>query len=197
VIVRRIAALVALVLLLTGCNADEMASLRMPTCGEVGIRTTFLMTQSVPEAQLVPCIDDEALPPDLFMDSMRIDSSSTRLIFLGNWPNDEEVPLRLEVRFTHTCDTTGAVAVPTDEPGTRRVERVERVADGYAGERFYLFHGGCVTYRFDARREGWLEFVHEASQAWTFMPRAEVEQLSDVAFDECVAGGPTGLPCDR
>lgn len=184
-IVRRIAALAVLMLLLTGCNADELVSLRKPECGEAGARTTFLMTQSIPEAELIPCMDAEALPPDMFMDGMRIDSSSTRLVFLGDWPNDDDMPLRLEVRFTEACDTTGAVAVPTDEPGTRRLERVERVANGYAGERFYLFEGGCVTYRFDARRDNWLSFVHAASQAWTFMPRAEVERLRNVAFDAC------------
>jgi hypothetical protein len=74
---------------------------------------------------------------------------------------------------------------------------VERVADGYAGERFYLFEGGCVTYRFDARRNGWLDFVHAASQTWTFVPRAEVERLRDVAMSGCVEGGPTDVLCDR
>lgn len=109
----------------------------------------------------------------------------------------DDAPVRLEVRFTRACDTAGAVAVPTDEPGTRRLERVGRVANGYAGDRFYLFDGGCVTYRFDARGDGWLSFVHEASQTWTFMPRAEVERLRDIAFDGCDGGSGTDVSCDR
>lgn len=197
--VRRLVVLLALVLILTGCNADELISLRLPTCGEVGARTTFLMAQSVPDAALVPCIDAETLPADLYTSSMRIDSTATRLTFVGDWPNDTEQPLRLDVRFTPACDTVGAVAVPTDEPGTRRLERVDRVADGYTGERFYLFDGGCVTFRFNARGDGWLGFVHDAGQTWTFMPRAEVERLRDVAFDAC-ADTYARLairPCDR
>jgi hypothetical protein len=183
---------------MAACGAEQLVSLRMPKCGEVGARTTFLMAQSVPDAGLVPCIDAEALPADLFMDSMRIDSSSTRLTFLGEWPgDDDDMPLHLDVRFTPACDTADAVAVPTDETGTRRLERVERVADGYAGERFYVFDGGCVTYRFDARGDGWLGFVHEASQAWTFMPRTEVERLRDVALGACGEGSATNVSCDR
>lgn len=180
---RRSVVLVILALLVAGCGAEELVSLRMPKCGEVGAKTTFLMAQSIPEATLIPCIDAAALPGDLFMDSMRIDSASTRLTFFGDWPSGDELPVRLDVRFTQSCDTAGAVAVPTDEPGTRRLERVERVANGYVGERFYVFDGGCVTYRFDAQGDDWLSFVHEASQAWTFMPRTEVQRLRDVALD--------------
>jgi hypothetical protein len=74
---------------------------------------------------------------------------------------------------------------------------VERVAAGYTGERFYVFDGGCVTYRFDAQGDSWLSFVHEASQTWTFMPRTEVERLRDVALDACGEGSATNVPCDR
>jgi hypothetical protein len=197
---RRIVVVVVLALLAAGCGAEELVSLRMPKCGEVGARTTFLMAQSVPHAGLVPCIDAEALPADLFMEDMRIDSTGARFTFFGDWPApdaDTATPLRLEVRFTSSCDVGDAVAVPSDEPDARRLERVERVAAGYAGERFYVFDGGCVTYRFDAQGDAWLSFVHEASQTWTFMPRTEVERLRDVALGACGDGSATNVPCDR
>ena len=40
--------------------------------------------------------------------------------------------------------------VPSDEPGTRRYERIGEVRPGvgFTGTRFYLFPGGCVTYQF-------------------------------------------------
>jgi hypothetical protein len=183
--VRRIPVVVALVVLLAGCNADELISLRMPMCGEAGQKTTFLMAQSVPGADLVPCIDADTLPRDLYMAGMRIDSSSATFTFYDDSTSDDDVQFRFDVRFADRCDATDAVEVPTDEPATRRLERVAQVADGYAGERFYVFAGGCVTYRFDARRDDWLPFVHQASQTWTFMPRAEVERLRDTAFDTC------------
>jgi hypothetical protein len=191
---------VVLALLAAGCGAEELVSLRMPKCGEVGARTTFLMAQSVPDAGLVPCIDAEALPADLFMEDMRIDSTGARFTFFGDWPApdaDTVTPLRLEVRFTSSCDVGDAVAVPSDEPDARRLERVERVAAGYVGERFYVFDGGCVTYRFDAQDDAWLGFVHEASQTWTFMPRAEVERLRDVALGACGDGSAPDVSCDR
>lgn len=198
--VRRIAALLVLSLLVAGCGAEELISLRMPKCGEVGARTTFLMVQSVPDAGLVPCIDAEALPADLFMEDMRIDSTGARFTFFGDWPapdSDTATPLRLEVRFTSSCDVGDAVSVPSDEPGARRLERVERVAAGYVGERFYVFDGGCVTYRFDAQGDAWLSFVHEASQTWTFMPRTEVERLRDVALGACDDGSVASVSCDQ
>lgn len=197
---RRIAVVVILALLVAGCAADELVSLRMPKCGEVGARTTYLMAQSVPDARLVPCIDADALPADLFMEDMRIDSTGAQFTFFGDWPapdDDTAAPLHLEVRFTSSCDVGDAVAVPSDEPDSRRLERVERVAAGYVGERFYIFDGGCVTYRFDAQDDAWLSFVHEASQTWTFMPRTEVERLRDVALGACGDGSATNVSCDR
>jgi hypothetical protein len=197
---RRIVVVVILALLVAGCGAAELVSLRMPKCGEVGARTTFLMAQSVPDAALVPCIDEASLPGDLFMKEMRIDSTGARFAFVGDWPapeSDTAAPLSLEVRFTSSCDVGDAVAVPSDERDARRLERVERVAAGYTGERFYVFDGGCVTYRFDAQGDSWLSFVHEASQTWTFMPRTEVERLRDVALDACGEGSATNVPCDR
>lgn len=196
----RIVVVVILAVLAAGCGAAELVSLRMPKCGEVGARTTFLMAQSVPDAALVPCIDEASLPGDLFMEDMRIDSTGARFAFVGDWPvsdSDAAAPLRLEVRFTSSCDVGDAVAVPSDERDARRLERVERVAAGYAGERFYLFDGGCVTYRFDAQGDAWLSFVHEASQTWTFMPRTEVERLRDVALGACGQGSAANVPCDR
>ena len=197
---RRIVVVVILAVLAAGCGVADHVSLRMPKCGEDGARTTFLMAQSVPDAALVPCIDDASLPGDLFMEDMRIDSTGARFAFVGDWPvsdSDTAAPLRLEVRFTSSCAVGDAVAVPSDERDARRLERVERVAAGYAGERFYLFDGGCVTYRFDAQGDAWLSFVHEASQTWTFMPRTEVERLRDVALGACGEGSAANVPCDR
>jgi hypothetical protein len=177
---RVVTGLLVAVLLVTGCASEELVGLRMPRCGDAGARTTFLMAQSVPSAALVPCIDSEVLPPDLFMESMQIDSTGTRLTFLGDWPRD--APLRLDVRFTAACDVGDAVTVTSDEPDVRRLDHVDITA-GYVGERYYVFDEGCAVYRFDARGEGWSGFVGSASLALTFIPRAEVERLRNVALD--------------
>lgn len=78
-----------------------------------------------------------------------------------------------------TCDASRAVAVPSDEQGAKRFERVDA---GCTCERYYVFDG-CFTYRFDALAEGWLRFVHDASQALTFTSRADVARLADLSPD--------------
>ena len=51
----------------------------------------------------------------------------------------------VEVRLSATCATRGATEIPSDREGMRRLERVRTVDPGYAGERYYLFDGGCLT----------------------------------------------------
>jgi hypothetical protein len=175
-----LAAFVAAALLLTGCSAAEFASGRLPTCGEAGARTTFLMAQAAPDATLVPCLAPGAKPASWTLEDMKIDSAGARLAFVADMISDQ--PQRVEVLFSGACDVSGAVSVPSDEQGTERFEHVDSVEGGYVGQRSYVFDGGCVMYRFTAPGEGWSGFVHDASTVLTFMPRAEVVRLRDLAL---------------
>jgi hypothetical protein len=168
-------------LLIAGCSTSELVGLRSPSCGAAGARTTVLMAQSTPDATLIPCIDPDALPATWTLEAMKIDSAHSRLAFIADMTSD--TPERLDVLLEGTCDVSDAVAVPSDEQGARRFERVDSIDPGYAGERYYVFEGGCVTYRFDARAEGWSGFVHDATQALTFMSRADVARVADVQLD--------------
>jgi hypothetical protein len=172
---------IVIALLIAGCSASELVSFRMPWCGAAGARTTLLMAQSTPGATLIPCIDRDALPATWTVEAMKIDSAHTRLAFMADMTMN--TPKRFEVLLQNTCDMSDAVAVPSDERGAKRFERVDSIDAGYAGERYYVFEGGCVTYRFDARVEGWSGFVHEASQLMTFISRADVARQADVALD--------------
>lgn len=67
---------IAVVLGLAGCASIRDA---VPTCDGQGIATTFLMTQSVPEAKYVSCI--EAMPAGWTIDSMDVKSSGSRFSF--------------------------------------------------------------------------------------------------------------------
>jgi hypothetical protein len=188
---RRALAIAALVLLAGGCapHSDELAAIRMPMCGTDGARTTFLMAQAVPAAALVPCIDADALPADLYMDRMRIDSAGARFAFTGNWPDDEP-GLHVDVHFAATCTGADDVPVRSDEPGTRRADRIEHTADGYTGEWRYTFDGGCTTYWFDAHGTEAEAFVHQVAATWTFMARDDVARQHDIVQRGC--GEPAG-----
>ena len=179
---RRTALVLLIVLVIAGCSTSETAALRAPLCGSDGTRTTLLMAQSTPGATLIPCIEPDALPATWTLEGMKIDSAHSQLAFIADMTSG--TPKRLEVLLGDTCDVSGAVAVPSDEQGTKRFERVDNLDVGYAGERYYVFDGGCVTYRFDARVEGWTGFVHDASQAVTFIARADVARLADVPLDQ-------------
>jgi hypothetical protein len=168
------------VLLLAGCSSSDSAMLNLPECGENGSNTTFLMAQAVPDATLIPCIASGTMPASWSLESMKIDSAGARLSFIGDMSSAE--PQQVEVLFSAGCNTTGAVSVPSDERGTERFERVESVAAGYVGQRSYVFDGGCVMYRFNSPAERWSTFVHDASTVWTFMPRADVVRLRNLAL---------------
>lgn len=177
---RIVVAVMVAVTLLAGCSSSEIAVTRLPECDEAGAKTLFLMAQSASDATLIPCIADGALPGTWTLASMKIDSTGSRLSFLGDMTRG--TPRHFDLLLNDDCDVTDAVAVPSDEQDAERFERVDTLDDGYVGERYYVFDGGCVTYRFDARGEGWSSFVHDASQTVSFLPRTEVTRLHNVAL---------------
>ena len=178
---RRTLAMVAVaVLLLAGCSTSDNAASRLPECGGDGINTTFLMAQAAPDATLIPCIASGTMPASWSVERMTIDSAGAHLVFIGDMTS--ATPQRVEVLFSDGCDVTGAVAVPSDERGTERFEHVDSLDAGYVGQRSYVFDGGCVRYLFNSNADRWSTFVHDASTVWTFMPRAEVVRLRNVAL---------------
>ncbi len=155
---------VAAALLLSGC-ATRYKSNVIPECRNTD--TLVLIAQSVPSAQLVPCI--ETMPAGWSFET--IDVRDGRAFFALD--SDRAGDRAVRVTLLPDCDVSGATEIVTDEPGTRRYERVESVLREYRGVRTYLFTGGCVTYRFDFSRRG-LALVNEVSLAIGFVSRAEV-----------------------
>ncbi len=149
---------------LPGC-ATRYKSNAMPGCRNT--ETLVLMAQSVPTASLVPCI--EAMPAGWSFET--IDVRNGRAFFALD--SDRAGDRAVRVTLLPACDVSGATEIVTDEPGTRRYERVESVLREYRGVRAYQFPGGCVTYRFDFSRRG-LALVNEVSLALGFVSRDEV-----------------------
>ena len=141
------------------------------TCRDTTV--LVLAAQSVPTASLLPCI--QLLPAGWQYGPVDVRSGRSRF----SLDSDRAGMKAVEVDLVKRCDTRGATEIPTDEPGTRRYERIESISPGFAATRYYLFTGGCVTYRFRFEKEG-RALVNEASLALTFLARQAVSaELED------------------
>jgi hypothetical protein len=166
--------------LLAGCASDSTAILTTPLCdtGDEGADNgVILMAQAVPTATRVPCIS-AALP--LGWSFHHLDARNGVARF---WlDSDRDGKKAVEVRLTESCGTAGTTEVPTDRPGLRRLERVDRMSPSYAGARYYLFEGGCLTIAFSLDGGSAGEALAVASQIVGVVPRddlaAQVEQQS-------------------
>jgi hypothetical protein len=102
----------------------------------------ILSAQAVPSAALLPCI---AELPSGWTDA-GADIRNGRSTF---WLDSDQAGARaVTVSLTATCDTAGAVRIPSDQAGAARFERPLSLRPRFMLERFYTFPGGCVTYQF-------------------------------------------------
>jgi len=149
-----------------GCGISTDTS--SPVCAAVRAESMYLVTQAVPGAELVPCVT--AYPGGWELGS--VDVHNGRASF--SLDSDRGGSGALKVTVQAVCDVTGAIAVPTDKPGTSRFDQMPDVAGGFRGLRTYQYEGGCTTFRFDIHSERAGALVDEASLAVGFLTRAEV-----------------------
>jgi len=136
----------------------------------------WLMAQSVPSASLVPCVS--SLPAGWrFVD---ISQGSTRpsaarngwsMFTLRKYPAGW-----LVVWLSATCDTTGAIPQPPDQPGTQRYELREQDRSGPAITSFTRFPGGCVTEQLHRTRAADSGFFAQARLIIDFTTRQALQQ---------------------
>ena len=135
------------------------------------INSSFLVAQSVPTAERVPCI--AGYPVGWRQGRVEVRNGRTTIAL----HSDRAGRNALRVALEPSCDTSGAVEVPSDEPGTVRHDRMI-VNDGEARQvRTYGFRGGCVTYRFGFTQQDELtnDLTDEAGRAVGFLTRTEIE----------------------
>ena len=99
----------------------------------------------------------------------------------------------VKVHLRRNCDLEGATEIPSDEPDTRRFERIISVVDDFQAVRSYSFEGGCITYRFDFDRQG-RALVNEVSVAIGFIDRSAVDALG---WSRALRGRPIDGVCER
>lgn len=161
----------ALAAALSGCSVNPGDVNVTPACSgraHASSSLPILFAQSVPTASLIPCV--ELLPVGWQITT--VDARSGAATF--TLASDREGQRAVTVELARDCDLDGAVGVPSDQAGTRRFERPRRVTAGYAGDRIYVFSGGCATYRFDLHGSSGAVAVNEASLALGFMTRDAV-----------------------
>ena len=166
----RRALLAAIALLAFGAGCGRVESQAAPTCVPKGADTLALVAQSVPTAAKVPCIAN--YPAGWHFASLSVRNGKTQFTL----DSDRAGISAVKVTLQPECDVAGATEIPSDEPGTRRFERIISVVDGFQAVRSYSFDGGCITYRFDFDRQG-RALVNEASVAIGFMDRTAVDAL--------------------
>ena len=160
--------------LLTGCASDSTAITSPPLCGSGGGEAgngVILMAQSVPTATFVPCIRG-TLPLGWSFHHLIARNGSARF-----WlDSDRDGDLAVEVRLTESCRTDGSTEIASDREGMRRLERVDRLDPTYAGTRYYLFDGGCLTVVFHLAGDDPGEALALASQAVGVVARSDLQQ---------------------
>ena len=152
-------------------------------------RFFILIAQSVPSATLLPCI--RSLPAGWTYGGSDVDDASARF-----WLDSDRAGYHaVEVSLTSSCRVADALDVTnsTAEAGVRAYLR-EFFLDPYRANRYFLFPGGCVTYRYRFGGEAEPVLSLEADEALTFGLRATVVEKvqEDLGLTLCGAGAP---PC--
>lgn len=143
---------------------------RPPECRSLLDDPLVLVSQSVPSASLVPCV--QSMPIGWRLRSMDVDDDSTRFYFDYDRPGAHEV----RASFLPGCDLAGATPVPTDKPPAERFELVRSLANDYSGSRSYIFDGGCLQFDFEFTGPARTTLADEIAGAIDFRRRSEINE---------------------
>jgi tRNA A-37 threonylcarbamoyl transferase component Bud32 len=155
-----------------------------PSCGTESL--TMLVAQAVPGATQVPCV--ATLPAGWEHGGSHVERGRAEFWLDSDQGGDRAVTATLVP--ADECDVVGAVPVPSDEVGTERFERPDRLRPELHGTRYYLFPGGCVTYEFAFDGDASPGLMFSAEQALGFQPRAKLVDhvQATTGLDLCGAG---------
>ncbi len=185
-----------LLMMLAACTVSPTND-AMPRCDpEAGPSPALVLAaQSVPTAELVPCVNH--LQPGWEFDEFDTRKGRTRFCL----DSDRTGKAFLVVTLEAACDIGDAEEVPggrdprlplaSDHPGTRRFFDIRQVlpqedsADvgKYRGAWYFRFEGGCVTYRFAAEGQSLETLAEDVAQALGFVPSEDLRRLAREELD--------------
>lgn len=173
---------------LTACGAGS-SNTSAANCPVESSSLFVLMAQSVPSATLLPCI--ATLPAGWSYGGSDIRSDRARL-----WLDSDRAGIHaVEISLDPSCSIAGAMDVTnaTEEAGVR-VFIEEFGLHPFSANRYFLFPGGCVTYRYRFQTKAEPVLALEADQAVTFGLRTAVVQdvQRELGLTLCGVGAP---PC--
>jgi hypothetical protein len=143
---------------------------RTPGCEEVS-NTLVLMAQAVPSAQMLPCLS--ALPVGWQYEGLSVKNGEA-FFYLGS---DRGGFRSVRVRLSESCNIEGATPIPyVEEPGAAAYQRTLRLPPKYNAVNYFLFDGGCVTYRYEFVGPFGAVLVKDASSALSFYDRAQANE---------------------
>jgi hypothetical protein len=180
--VRRLLLALAVCLAAAGCVrpvSTELSPAREPACryqGRQGTALVVLMAQAVPTASQLPCV--ELLPAGWSVSDVFVRNGRVRF----SLDSDRVGMHAVQVVLERYCSFGRVTRVPSDHPGTRRYQEVVSIEPGrrYQGNVYYVFLGGCVTYRLDFRSDEQARPLGEVTLALGFVTRDALRQtLSD------------------
>jgi hypothetical protein len=181
------AAIVFAVAVLPACASRQ---LHQVTC-ELDDPSMVLAAQAVPTASLLPCIED--FPIGWIFGGSEISNGQASF-----WLDSDRAGFQaLRVQLTETCDVSEAVEVTPgqDEAGTRRFEEPISLRPRFLGNRYYVFEGGCVTYRFAFNPSVEPALAVDIDEALSFRPRISfVEYMRETVGLELCGSGASPCP---
>lgn len=176
---RRLLLVAAACMVLAGCGVAPTSSsfteAREPSCryqGREGTALMVLIAQAVPTASQLPCV--ELKPAGWTVSNVFVRNGRVRFALNSDRVGQEAVQVVLQ----QFCALGKVTRVPSDHPGTRRYQEVISIEAGkrYQGAVYYLFPGGCVTYRLDFRSDEQARPLGEVSLALGFVARDALRQ---------------------
>ena len=192
---RRLLLALAVCLAAAGCvrpTSTELTQAREPSCryqGRQGTALMVLIAQAVPSASQLPCV--ELLPAGWSVSGVFVRNGRVRFSLDSDRVGTQAVRVVLE-RY---CTFGRVTRVPSDHPGTRRYQQVISIEPGrrYQGAVYYLFPGGCVTYRLDFHSDEQARPLGEVSLALGFVTRDALRRsLSDFTDGRVPLDPPSG-----
>jgi hypothetical protein len=180
-------AIVLAVAILPGCAARQIHQV---AC-DVGDPSMVLAAQAVPTASLLPCIEE--FPVGWIFGGSEIANGLSRF-----WLDSDRAGFQaVQVLLTETCDVSEAVEVSPgqDEAGTRRFEEPISLPPRFVANRYYVFPGGCVEYRFAFNPNASPALTVDIDEALSFRPRLPlVEHMRETVGLELCGFGANPCP---
>lgn len=157
-----------LALTVSACSSQTDGEWRTgpePSCDTTSRGRLLLIAQSVPDATLIPCVDE--LPPGWELSSAFSRSSESVLVF-----ETDTFDLDVVVRLLPSCDVSSALLIDSPRASTRFF------VDADASVLSFVFTGGCIMFEYETRQLAESQEGRALLDAVPFMTRDTLRELS-------------------